>query len=127
MITKTRTKLRLERAAKQGVCWVCLKHPPGPSSTVRCESCQVTARKQGRQYHERKWQKVLAGYGHVCTCCGETRRFFLTIDHVNNDGAQERRERGMNTARTLTEILRKNFPPNYQILCMNCNHAKRVC
>lgn len=33
-------------------------------------------------------REVLKVYGGVCSCCGENRIEFLTIDHVNNDGEE---------------------------------------
>ena len=58
----------------------------------------------------------------VCSCCGEDWFFFLTIDHVNNDGATHRRSiRG-----TLYEwLFRHGFPDGFQVLCYNCNCAKQ--
>jgi len=71
---------------------------------------------------------VLNHYGNRCNCCGEVNYKFLTIDHVDNNGAQERREMNINRAggsdRLITKILKDNFPGNYQILCYNCNCGK---
>ena len=68
-------------------------------------------------------QRVFNGYGGKCSCCGETERAFLSIDHVNNDGAKERREKTGGYG-FLSRIVKENFPPRYQILCFNCNWAK---
>lgn len=68
---------------------------------------------------------VYAAYGEKCNCCGETRQVFLTIDHINNDGAEERRLRGSGLP-FYSNIIKLGFPKDrYQILCMNCNWAKR--
>lgn len=69
-------------------------------------------------------QKVLDHYGRICNCCGETEEKFLTIDHVNNDGHLERKGRGGQSDNIIFHIVRDNFPPSYQILCMNCNLGK---
>ena len=64
---------------------------------------------------------VFNHYGWVCKCCGEDNPFFLTIDHINNDGAEHRR----NIKKTLYKwIIENNFPNDLQTLCMNCNWAK---
>jgi hypothetical protein len=40
---------------------------------------------------QRLKKEVMAAYGGCCSCCGETILDFLTIDHINNDGAEQRR------------------------------------
>ena len=69
-------------------------------------------------------------YGRKCVCCGETEPLFLSIDHVNNDGAQWRREHfGSRTKGSGTHLYRwlikNNFPKGFQVLCMNCQVGKR--
>jgi hypothetical protein len=60
-----------------------------------------------------------------CACCGESRLEFLSIDHINNDGAKQRKEIGKKYGSTFARWLIKNdFPDGYQILCFNCNCAK---
>src|SRR5215471_13700322 len=80
---------------------------------------------------ERIKTAVFMAYGgYVCACCGETERRFLTLDHINNDGAKKRREiAGKRTAAgyvTYAYLYRNGFTPGYQILCMNCQHGKRM-
>jgi hypothetical protein len=65
------------------------------------------------------------GFDPKCACCREAIPSFLTIDHVNNDGAKLRLEwggrpdwGGHHLARKLKQ---KGWPSGYQILCMNCN------
>jgi len=68
--------------------------------------------------------------GWQCACCGETERLFLTLDHVENNGAEERRKIGGKRTsagyQTYTVLFRQDFPPGYQVLCMNCQHGKRM-
>lgn len=76
-------------------------------------------------------EAVFAAYGgYKCACCGETERLFLTIDHINNDGAAHRRKIvGKRTGAgypTYKWLLDNHFPKGYQVLCMNCNHGKRM-
>jgi len=85
----------------------------------------------GKQKRQRVRDAVFGAYGgYRCACCGETERKFLTLDHVSNDGAAMRRETfGSRFAaghRTYAWLLRKSFPVGYQVLCMNCNHGKRM-
>jgi hypothetical protein len=89
----------------------------------------------GRRERALRWQKnyadrlrveVFGAYGDRCTCCGETDPAFLTLDHVNNDGAAHRRALGTNSGHAVYRWLRdRGFPQEgFQLLCWNCNHAK---
>lgn len=64
--------------------------------------------------------------GYRCACCGETERAFLSINHVNNDGAAHKREFNLRTGEQMYRWLKRNgFPQGFQILCMNCQCGKR--
>ncbi len=68
--------------------------------------------------------EILNAYGAQCACCGESTPEFLTIDHINNDGADHRREIKTSLYRWLKA---RGFPKhNYQLLCFNCNCAKGI-
>jgi hypothetical protein len=72
---------------------------------------------------------VFEGYGNKCACCGESNSAFLQLDHVQNDGAAERRHlTGINKRNTATyrKAVKENFPDRYQLLCANCNWGKRM-
>lgn len=68
--------------------------------------------------------------GAICRCCGNTELERLQIDHVNNDGAEERRKLfGVNYGISLLEYLSKNgFPDKerFQVLCAGCNWSKSL-
>lgn len=87
-----------------------------------CKSCNARAiAKRSRFIKDVVFQKY---GGYVCACCGETEPKFLTIDHINNDGASQRakdKEHGKNLCRWL---FKHNFPSGFQVLCMNCNLGK---
>jgi hypothetical protein len=65
--------------------------------------------------------RVLAAYGARCSCCGETERVFLTIDHVAGDGRQHRASMGGGNRRLLLDIINRGFPPDFRVQCFNCN------
>ena len=76
--------------------------------------------------------------GAICNCCGEKEFYFLTLDHVRNNGAAEKRqafgESGVKHGggRFFHWLKRQGFPrkKDYQVLCWNCNRAKfdyKVC
>lgn len=82
---------------------------------------------------ERVRAEVIDAYGGKCVCCGETQPLFLTVDHIFNDGAAQRRERKTKTGTHFSGTvfyrwLKNNgFPKDrFQLLCMNCNVAKGV-
>jgi len=70
--------------------------------------------------------KVIGYYSNglmCCGCCGEKMLEFLTIDHINGQGHQHRK----NINNKLYNWLKaENFPTGYQVLCMNCNLAKGI-
>lgn len=75
--------------------------------------------------------KVYSAYGNQCSCCGEEEREFLQLDHINNDGNEDRRLvfKGRNKGNYATfyrHVLNLGCPKSlYQLLCANCNWAKR--
>lgn len=88
-------------------------------------------RQRGRKYWEALRHEVFMAYGgYRCACCGESEPQFLSIDHVNNDGADHRRELGYDGngkgagGATWRWLKANNFPPGFQVLCMNCNFGK---
>lgn len=82
-------------------------------------------RKWMSQYASRKREEVIRGYGGCCSGCGENEARFLTIDHVNDDGAEDRRTTKSGVA-TYLKIIREGYPPRYQVLCASCNQKKRM-
>jgi hypothetical protein len=84
---------------------------------------------QGLHYISKLKKEVLEYYGNgklSCLCCGESIYEFLTIDHINNDGNEQRkivRRTGHNIYRYLKK---NNYPIGYQTLCFNCNSGKQI-
>lgn len=83
-----------------------------------------------REYRRGSVQRVrmmaLVAYGGdhpVCACCGEWRVEFLVLDHINGDGAEERRR--YSTKRSgmhwYALLRRLGYPPGLRVLCANCN------
>jgi len=76
-------------------------------------------------------QKVFDHYSNgtlTCACCGESEIDFLTIDHINNDGAKHRLElsgrRNWGGVSLYKWLVRNGFPPGFAVLCMNSNLSK---
>lgn len=71
---------------------------------------------------EKRWQ-IIALLGGSCVRCGFDDARALQVDHVNGNGAEERRAIGSGTHRLLREV--KENAERYQLLCANCNWIKR--
>lgn len=142
-------------------CTRCHKTKPTTDFYVKSTSrggvateCKLCTRERSSQWreehltpeHKARWNEYLrqrrvrirdaafAAYGgYVCKCCGETTPQFLTVDHVNNDGAEFRRREFPRKSQsngaghwTYAWLVKHNFPEGFQILCMNCNYGKRM-
>lgn len=74
-------------------------------------------------------ETVFAHYGGVCCCpgCDETRLPFLCLDHVDGNGVEHRGLIGRRGSSFYRWLLMNNYPADVklQILCHNCNVAKR--
>lgn len=57
-----------------------------------------------------------------CFGCGIEELSVLAIDHINDDGAEHRRN--MNSARLYGWLTTNNYPSGFQVLCYNCNIYK---
>jgi hypothetical protein len=80
-------------------------------------------------YYRKIKLEAMSHYGGVCQCCSEDRLDFLTLDHINQDGAEHRRKMDFNHTGTGFNFylwLRKSNWPDLglQVLCHNCNGAR---
>lgn len=79
-------------------------------------------------WERRNRLKVLSHYSQgamACGCCGENIVAFLTVDHIEGGGRRHRARIGEGGRMLARWLVVNNFPPGYQVLCMNCNFAKR--
>ena len=82
--------------------------------------------KNARSFRKKLRLLTLAAYGDKCVCCGETTKEFLTIDHVNNNGAEHRKKIGTSTLLMYMWLRDNKYPGGFQILCRNCNWGKHI-
>lgn len=71
-------------------------------------------------------ETVFSHYG-GCACCGEDTFEFLSIDHINGDGAKHRKptkKSSMRTYNVYKDIIDSGFPSTIQVLCFNCHFSK---
>lgn len=75
-----------------------------------------------RDLNARVKSEALDVYGRVCYCCGEGLVDMLTLDHVDQDGSEHRRdERIAAGLRTYLWARRNGWPPIFRTACFNCN------
>lgn len=84
-----------------------------------------------KEYHKKTYpitkEKVLMHYTNGimrCQChkCDVTNPHFLTIDHVNGDGAAHKKQ--IKNRRLYQWLIANNFPDGFTVLCYNCNCSK---
>lgn len=103
-----------------------LRHRDDPEYRKRKKQHQRTHRDVIRM-------KVLNYYGNnapKCLRCGYDNVIALCLDHINNDGVAHKKRltnkrfRHVASRDIYRDVIRNNFPKEYQILCWNCNYVK---
>lgn len=92
----------------------------------KCSDCLARARAEDWNKAQKVRRRLLAIYGRVCVCCGESDARFLTLDHVYNDGAEDRKRYHGGCEKNL-ERFAKRRRNDLQTLCYNCNCGKERC
>lgn len=86
---------------------------------------QYEVHRIGRRDYSRKFRiKLLDAYGPYCRCCGETTVEFLEMHHVNEDGAEHRRQIGRGPEALYRWAQRHGFPDTLAVTCANCHAAE---
>lgn len=119
-VEKTRKAMR-EYARK----WRALN--PEKAKLHRAKSKLKHRDKYLRQYQDLRLT-VLRHYSSgllECNCCGINELKFLAIDHINNNGKEDRKKNGT-SVQFYRYLIKNDFPEGYQILCHNCNMAKAL-
>lgn len=96
--------------------------------TPRCRKCmnRATVRSHSKNWQVLKIETFNAYGGVLCKCCGETLIEFLTLDHIEGNGKEHRRQLG-NCYQLYSSLKKNGFPLGFQVLCYNCNIAKFKC
>ena len=85
-------------------------------------------RQHAREYRLEWRRKVFEHYGMSCAECGFSDYRALQLDHLNNDGAEERKSLGgqkFSGWRFYQHVVNSNYQGRYQTLCANCNSIKQ--
>ncbi len=129
MIIKRKNRPRFNRKLSLFVCKFCeITFHRDHGCQLYCEYCKKHNRHEfGAQgsYNNRIRKEIFEHYGNKCSRCGEDDPIVLSIDHVNNDGKEERKKYA-STQQIWLKIKREKFPANYQLLCRNCNWRKNI-
>lgn len=119
---RERGKRIREEAKAKGLCMQCDNRLDGPQSI--CSDCRRRLTQQSNALKK----KAFALYGGCCNCCGEMELSFLTIDHVNDDGGEQRRaKKHPSTGKNLYRwIISHGKQEDQQVLCWSCQWGKRI-
>lgn len=90
------------------------------NGTIRCRKCVDIGNIRGKDRVLLLRTRVFNAYGNKCTCCGETSAQLITIDHIENNGADHRREVG-HGGDFYRWIIQNNYPKSLRLQCYNCN------
>jgi Zn finger protein HypA/HybF involved in hydrogenase expression len=128
-LTAARNRQLTRKRKAKGRCWQCGGELDDEQYT-RCGKCLAYNRRVHSIHGADLKKQVFAAYGgYRCACCGETEPLFLCIDHINNDGAEHRRQLGVGRRGgndTYHWLKKQGFPPGFQVLCHNCNIGKHL-
>jgi len=84
----------------------------------------ISILKRNSILHQNKRAEIIYHYSNgkmKCNSCGEDIYEFLEIDHLNGGGHQHYTK---THGKVMNDIIKNNFPEEYQILCSNCNIKK---
>jgi len=114
-------KERTDRYRLRGLCR-CGKAPQAEKKV--CDRCLSTAKRRNRKLKI----EAMQAYGGKCLCpggCDVSDVDFLTIDHIDGDGADQRKEKPWMVGQGIYLYLkRNNYPNGYRPLCWNCNVSR---
>ena len=96
-----------------------------------CQTHPEVRKRASKKYRNKLKSEVLSHYSNGTMKCACEKCYyhnhnclieFLTIDHINNDGAIQRKK--LNGKNIYLWLKQHNYPEGYQVLCMNCNFGK---
>jgi len=94
------------------------------------DQVKASVSRAAKKYRRSLKLEAIEVYGGRCQCCGEDELAFMTLDHVENNGAEHRRELkelGVKGSAAFYKWLKNNqWPKGYQVLCFNCNVGRHI-
>ena len=120
---RERQKRLREVRYRNGLCY-CGR--PQKEGLTRCSPCAESASRSQKKLDREARLTCLDRYGDSrCAWCGEPDILVLCLDHINNDGAQDRKNRKKQGS-FFQALIREGFPKGLQVLCHNCNFRKKL-
>ena len=118
------------KIANRKLSGLCDRHStptPVEPGKARCRPCLDRGCEMAKKWLVELKKEIFQAYGGArCACpnCDNPNPGipFLSIDHINNDGAEHRRQ--LNGKNMYGWIKKNGFPKGFQVLCFNCNGAK---
>ena len=88
---------------------------------------EFRAKTRQKKYNLDQKLRVLVHLGGVeCVVCEYDNPMALCVDHIHNDGAQDRKKNSTYTIRKrILNMSEVDAGRDYQVLCANCNQIKR--
>jgi len=88
---------------------------------------EAVIKQRSKTRREALRKETFNAYGGKCSLCGESRQEFLCIDHVYNNGKEDREKFGGSGVILYSQLRKQGFPKNgYRVLCYNCNMARML-
>jgi hypothetical protein len=121
-----RTNFR-KHCREKGICPQCGELKSNPKNTY-CDEHQSHWKIRKHAEGLRIKKEVINYYNELsqCVCCGESNLVFLTIDHMDNNGAEHRKKINRFGEGFYRWLISNNFPNGYQVLCFNCNCGRKI-
>jgi hypothetical protein len=91
---------------------------------ILCQICKSKNKTRGSINRKKNKFNIIQHYGGVCSCCGENRIEFLSVDHIDGGGNQHNQKLRKEGTTLYRWLIKNNFPPGFQVLCYNCNTAR---
>lgn len=96
------------------------------------DGCNSSCKKCNNKINRDKWYelkrkvllKIIGSDKLECSCCNETWINVLEVDHIYNDGKQEREALNIYHDAFYRLVLNMEDVSKYQVLCRNCNWIK---
>jgi hypothetical protein len=101
----------------RGSCKACLTE----ANRIWQRDNSIRRSKGKRERRQQIRKEFLAMYGNKCVCCGESQVEFLTLEHRQGQIGIKSKQTGRDA---YSEATKKLDLDKFEILCMNCNHAK---
>jgi len=113
-------------------CRTCANSKSKKHEYRKTERGRLVKNQWAKQYNQRLRRQFIEAYGGRCSCCGESEFRFLTMEHINGGGNDERKRysklnksTGPGVLAIITRLRREGWPQGrYTVLCWNCNMAR---